>query len=39
MSPNDYIERLELPNDLDSLVSDSRYTVYSNYFIAKARFW
>jgi len=32
-------ERLELPNDLDSLVSDSRNTVYSNYFIAKPRFW
>jgi hypothetical protein len=32
-------ERLELPNDLDSLVSDSRNTVFSNYFIAKPRFW
>jgi hypothetical protein len=32
-------ERLELPNDLDSLVSDSRNTVHSNYFIAKPRFW
>ena len=33
------LERLELPHDLDSLVSDSRNTVYSNYFIAKPRFW
>ena len=32
-------ERLGLPNDLDSLVSDSRNTVFSNYFIAKPRFW
>lgn len=32
-------ERLDLPVDLDSLVSDSRNTVYSNYFIAKPRFW
>jgi hypothetical protein len=32
-------ERLELPHDLDSLVSDSRNTVHSNYFIAKPRFW
>jgi hypothetical protein len=32
-------ERLELPSDLDSLVSDSRYTVLSNYFLAKPRFW
>jgi hypothetical protein len=33
------LERLELPSDLDSLVSDSRNTVLSNYFIAKPRFW
>jgi hypothetical protein len=33
------LERLDLPHDLDSLVSDSRNTVYSNYFIAKPRFW
>jgi hypothetical protein len=33
------LERLGLPNDLDSLVSDSRNTVHSNYFIAKPRFW
>jgi hypothetical protein len=32
-------ERLELDSDLDSLVSDSRNTVHSNYFIAKPRFW
>jgi hypothetical protein len=32
-------ERLEVPSDLDSLVSDSRNTVHSNYFIAKPRFW
>jgi hypothetical protein len=33
------LERLELPGNLDSLVSDSRNTVHSNYFIAKPRFW
>jgi hypothetical protein len=32
-------ERLGLPSDLDALVSDSRNTVHSNYFIAKPRFW
>ena len=32
-------DRLELFSDLDSLVSDSRNTVHSNYFIAKPRFW
>src|SRR5260370_13583037 len=32
-------ERFELLSDLDSLVSDSRKTVHSNYFIAKPRFW
>jgi hypothetical protein len=31
--------RLGLSGDLDTLVSDSRNTVYSNYFIAKPRFW
>lgn len=31
--------RLGLPGDLETLVSDSRNTVYSNYFIAKPRFW
>src|SRR3984957_19005179 len=33
------LERLDLPGDLDALVSDSRNTVHSNYFIAKPRFW
>ena len=32
-------ERIGMPSDLDSLVSDSRNTVHSNYFIAKPRFW
>ena len=32
-------ERLGVPSDLDSLVSDSRNTVHSNYFIARPRFW
>jgi len=32
-------DRLELFSDLDSLVTDSRNTVHSNYFIAKPRFW
>ena len=32
-------ERLDRPCDLDDLVSDSRNTVHSNYFIAKPRFW
>jgi hypothetical protein len=32
-------ERLDLPGNLDALVSDSRNTVHSNYFIAKPRFW
>lgn len=32
-------ERLGMQSDLDSLVSDSRNTVHSNYFIAKPRFW
>ncbi len=31
--------RLGLNGDLDALVSDSRNTVHSNYFIAKPRFW
>jgi hypothetical protein len=33
------LDRLDLPSDLNSLVSDSRNTVHSNYFIAKPRFW
>ena len=32
-------ERLGRPGDLSELVSDSRNTVHSNYFIAKPRFW
>ena len=31
--------RLDLATDLDSLVSDSRNTVHSNFFLAKPRFW
>jgi hypothetical protein len=31
--------RLALPGDLDTLVTDSRNTVFSNYIIAKPRFW
>ena len=33
------LERLGLPGNLDELVSDSRNTVHSNYFVAKPRFW
>ena len=33
------LERLGLPSRLEELVSDSRNTVHSNYFIAKPRFW
>ena len=32
-------ERLGLASGLETLVSDSRNTVHSNYFIAKPRFW
>ncbi len=35
----EFFKRLGLPNDLDALVSDSRNTVHSNYFVAKPRFW
>jgi hypothetical protein len=35
----EFFERLGLPGDLDALVSDSRNTVHSNYFVAKPRFW
>jgi hypothetical protein len=31
--------RLGLPGDLEALVTDSRNTVFSNYIIAKPRFW
>ena len=33
------LERLKISVDLDELVTDSRTTVYSNYFVAKPRFW
>jgi hypothetical protein len=33
------LERLDIPSDLDALITDSRNTVHSNYFIAKPRFW
>jgi hypothetical protein len=33
------LQRLGSSADLDALVSDSRNTVHSNYFIAKPRFW
>ena len=33
------LARLQRPVDLDAVVSDSRNTVHSNYFIAKPRFW
>jgi hypothetical protein len=36
---NDFFARIHQPQPLDSLVSDSRNTVHSNYFIAKPRFW
>jgi hypothetical protein len=32
-------ERMGRPVDMDRLVTDSRTMVYSNYFIAKPRFW
>jgi hypothetical protein len=35
----DFFARLESALPLQSLVSDSRNTVHSNYFIAKPRFW
>jgi hypothetical protein len=33
------LARLKIDADLDELITDSRNTVYSNYFIAKPRFW
>jgi len=36
---NDFFARLKHPQPLANLVSDSRNTVHSNYFIAKPRFW
>jgi hypothetical protein len=35
----EFFARLGFPQPLQSLVSDSRNTVHSNYFIAKPRFW
>jgi hypothetical protein len=35
----DFFARINHPQPLASLVSDSRNTVHSNYFIAKPRFW
>lgn len=35
----DFFARLDYPQPLQNLVSDSRNTVHSNYFIAKPRFW
>jgi hypothetical protein len=35
----EFFARLHHPEPLQSLVSDSRNTVHSNYFIAKPRFW
>ena len=35
----DFFTRLNHSQPLESLVSDSRNTVHSNYFIAKPRFW
>src|ERR1700721_548238 len=36
---NDFFARIGHPRRLENLVSDSRNTVHSNYFIAKPRFW
>jgi hypothetical protein len=36
---NDFFARIGHPQRLEELVSDSRNTVHSNYFIAKPRFW
>jgi hypothetical protein len=36
---NRFFARLGHPQPLETLVSDSRNTVHSNYFIAKPRFW
>jgi hypothetical protein len=34
-----FFERIGRPTNLDDLVSDSRNTVHSNYFVARPRFW
>jgi hypothetical protein len=36
---NSFFARIGHPQPLEDLVSDSRNTVHSNYFIAKPRFW
>jgi hypothetical protein len=36
---NGFFARIGRPQPLEDLVSDSRNTVHSNYFIAKPRFW
>jgi hypothetical protein len=36
---NDFFSRIHHAQPLENLVSDSRNTVHSNYFIAKPRFW
>jgi hypothetical protein len=35
----DLFARLGIDTDLDAMISDSRNTVNSNYFVAKPRFW
>jgi hypothetical protein len=35
----DFFVRIHHPQPLEGLISDSRNTVHSNYFIAKPRFW
>jgi hypothetical protein len=35
----DFFARINHPQPLQNLISDSRNTVHSNYFIAKPRFW
>src|SRR5258708_3762950 len=35
----DFFARIKHPQPLEDLVSDSRNTVHSNYFIARPRFW
>ncbi len=34
-----FFQRLGRPVDLDTLVTDSRTEVFSNYFVARPRFW
>jgi hypothetical protein len=34
-----FFERIGRPTQLEELISDSRNTVHSNYFIARPRFW